>query len=143
MATATLATFENGLLRPSEKLALREHDQVLVVVVPLTSQTEYAPDAARGAAMREQAETWLNQQSPNAVREPLTLAPATERRLNDEFDATLAAIRARARRFDEKQILADIETAIAEVRSLSEDERAQLDAELNHTLAAFAAGARS
>ncbi len=143
MATAIIATFENGLLRPSEKLALREHDQVLVVVLPLTPQTEYAPDAARVAAIREQAETWLNQQSSDAVREPVTLTPATERRRDDEFDAALAAIRARARRFDERQILADIEMAISEVRSLSENERAQLDAELDHTLAAIAANAHS
>lgn len=143
MATAIIATYENGILKPSEKLPLNEHDQVLVVVVPLTRQSEYAPDAARVATVREQAQTWLNQQPSNAVREPVTRAPETEQRLNDEFDAALAAIRARARHFDENRILADVEAAIAEVRAMTDAERARLDTELDQVLATIATDAIS
>lgn len=125
MAKAIVATYENGVLKPAERLPLSEHERVLVVVVPL------APDAARVARMREQVENWLSQQPADAVREPLTLSPETEQRLDDEFDAALAAIRARASRVSEGQILADVESAIAEVRSMSDEERAHLDAELN------------
>lgn len=141
MATAIIATYENGLLKPSEKLPLREHDQVLVVVVPLTPQVEYAPDATRVAKMREQAEAWLSQQPSDAVREPLTLSSETEQRLDNEFNAALTAIRARASRFNEKQILADVEAAIAEVRAMPADERARLDDELDQVLATIAADA--
>ncbi len=143
MATAIVATYENGLLKPSKKLPLREHDQVLVVVMPLTPEVEYAPDTNRVAKMREQAEAWLSRQPSNAVREPVTRAPETEQHLDDEFDAALAAIRARARRFDEKQIFADIEAAIAEVRAMTDKERARLDTELNKVLAAIATDAIS
>ncbi len=143
MATAIIATYENGLLKPSEKLPLREHAQVLVVVVPLSPPIEYAPDATRVAKMREQAETWLSQQPAGLVREPVALSSETAQHLDDEFDAALAAIRARASRFNEKQIIADIEAAIAEVRAMPDDERARLAAELDQVLATIAADAIS
>lgn len=141
MAKAIVATYENGILKPTERLPLDEHQRVLVVVVPLTSGMEYKPDAARVARMREQVEVWLSQQATDAVREPLALVPETEQHLDDEFDAALAAIRARASRFSEEQIIADVLAAIAEVRSISDEERARLDAELNPVLAAIVANA--
>ncbi len=89
--------------------------------------------------MREQAEAWLRQQPAEAVRPPLRLKQAEEQTLDSDFAATLAAIRARASQFSTEEIIADVEAALAEVRALSPDERARLDAELDAALAEWAA----
>jgi predicted DNA-binding antitoxin AbrB/MazE fold protein len=140
MTNAIIATYENGLLKPAEKLPLSEHQKVLVVVVPLTTETAYPRDPARLAKMRERTETWLSQQSPDATREPS--AQAAQQR-DDEFDAALAAIRARASHFDKAQIIADVEAAISEVRAMPDEERARLNRELTQMLAAQSADATS
>ena len=134
MPKAVLAIFENGLLKPSEKLPLEDKQKVWVVIVPMQAEV----DTARLKALREQAEDWLRQQPPNTVREPIELAPELEKRLDDEFEQTLARIHARASRYSEAVIIADIEAAIAEVRALSDDERRLLDAEFDKILAQIA-----
>ncbi len=141
MANAVLATYENGTLKPSEKLPLNEHQQVLVVVVPLTPEAAYEPDLARVAKLHEQAETWLRKQPSDAVREPRALSQTTQRSLDSEFDAALAAIRLRSSRFNTEQILADINNAVSQVRTLSKHERARLDAEVEQKIVAIAADA--
>jgi predicted DNA-binding antitoxin AbrB/MazE fold protein len=133
------ATYENGVLKPAQELPLRDQQQVLVIVLPLPPTSPPAkPDLERVAAMREQADRWLSQQSPDAVRQPLPLTQAQEQALDDSFEVALAEIRARASQFSAEEIVADVEAALAEVRALSSDERARLEAELDAVLAEWA-----
>ena len=141
MANALIATYENGFLRPSEKLPLDENEQVLVIVVPLVTKPEEQPDHGRIKTMREEAETWLKQQPVDSLREPAAIPSKTEQHLDNQFDASLAAIRDRASRFSQDQIIADVEAAIAQVRAMSPEERTQLETELDQVLATVAADA--
>jgi len=134
------ATYHNGVLKPTEKLPLPDQQEVLIIVLPLPRAVPPArPDLARVAVMREQAATWLRQQPVEAVRPPLRLKQAEEQTLDSDFAAALAAIRARASQFSAEEIIADVEAALAEVQTLSPDERARLDAELDAALAEWAA----
>ncbi len=134
MPKAVLATFENGLLKPLEKLPLAEHQKVWVLIVPMKAEV----DTARLRVLRERAEIWLRQQPPDAVREPIELAPEIERQLDDALEQTLERIHANASRYTEEEIIADIEAAIAEVRNLDADERKLLDAEFDRIVSRIA-----
>jgi len=69
------------------------------------------------------------------VRPPLPLPESRSQELDEAFDATLAAIRARAAQFPAAEIAADVDAALAESRALSADDRARLEAELETILA--------
>ncbi len=140
MRRMVTATYKNGVLKPAQELPLRDQEQVLVIVLPLPQPRPLAkPNLERVAAMREQADRWLSQQSPDAARLPLRMEQAQEQALDDSFEAALAEIRARASQFSPEEIVADVEAVLAEVRALSADERARLDAELDTVLAEWAA----
>ena len=139
MHQVVTATYQDSTLRLAQALPLPNQQQVLVIVLPLPEAVPFAkPNLARVAVMREQAAQWLNQQSPDAVRPPLRLSQAQEQKLDADFEAALADIRARASRFSAAEIVADVEAALAEVRSLSHDERSRLDEELDAILAEWA-----
>lgn len=139
MHRVVTATYQNGVLKPAQELPLRDQQQVLIIVLPPPRTRPPAkPNLERVAAMREQANLWLSQQSPDAVRPPLRLKQAQEQALDDNFEAALAEIRARASQFSTEEIVADVEAALTEVRTLSPDERARLDAELDAVLAEWA-----
>lgn len=136
------ATYQDGVLRPARGLGLPERQQVLVVVLPLPPAVSTAgPDRERVSAMQAQARQWLSQQRPDAVRPPLRLPPAQDHDLDERFDATLAVIRARAAQFSPKELVADVEAALAEASSLSVDERARLSGELDALLGEWAVDA--
>jgi predicted DNA-binding antitoxin AbrB/MazE fold protein len=140
MHRVVTATYQNGVLKPAQELPLRDQQQVLIIILPSPETRPSAkPDLERVAALREQANQWLSQQSLDAVRPPLHLEQAQEQALDDGFEAALAEIRARAGQFSTEEIIADVEAALAEVRTLSPDERARLDAELDAVLAEWAA----
>lgn len=139
MHRVVTATYQNGVLKPAQELPLRDQQQVLIIVLPPPRTRPPAkPNLERVAAVREQANLWLSQQSPDAVRPPLRLKQAQEQALDDNFEAALAEIRARASQFSTEEIVADVEAALTEVRTLSPDERARLDAELDAVLAEWA-----
>ena len=139
MHRVVTATYQNGVLKPAQELPLRDQQQVLIVILPSPQARPPAePNLERVAAMREQANQWLSQQSPDAIRPPLRLTQAQEQALDDGFEAALAKIRARASQFSTEEIAADVETALADVRTLSPEERARLDAELDLVLAEWA-----
>jgi predicted DNA-binding antitoxin AbrB/MazE fold protein len=140
MHRVVTATYQNGVLKPAQELPLRDQQQVLIVILPSSETRPPAkPNLERVAVMQEQANRWLSQQSPDAVRPPLRLEQAQEQALDDGFEAALAEIRARAGQFSTEEIIADVEAALAEVRTLSPDDRARLDAELDAVLAEWAA----
>lgn len=140
MKRAITAIYEGGVLKPSEKLPLEEQQEVLVIVVPLPRKEQLLTDEqAQLVQMREQTEAWLAKQPTDVVRPPLSLAKARSRELDDAFDATLTAIRARAAQFSEAEIAADVDAALAETHALSIDDRARLDAELEAIFAEIAA----
>jgi predicted DNA-binding antitoxin AbrB/MazE fold protein len=140
MKRAITAIYEEGVLKPSEKLPLEEQQEVLVIVVPLPRNEQLLTDEqARLAQMREQTEAWLAKQPTDAVRPPLSLPQARSRELDDAFDVALTTIRARAAQFSEAEIAADVDAALAETRALSVDDRARLDAELKAIFAEIAA----
>lgn len=140
MKRAITAIYEGGVLKPSEKLPLEEQQEVLVIVVPLPRKEQLLTDEqAQLVQMREQTEAWLTKQPTDVVRPPLSLAKARSRELDDAFDATLTAIRARAAQFSEAEIAADVDAALAETHALSIDDRARLDAELEAIFAEIAA----
>jgi predicted DNA-binding antitoxin AbrB/MazE fold protein len=140
MHRVVTATYQNGVLKPAQELPLRDQQQVLIIILPSPeTRPSTKPDLERVAALREQANQWLSQQSLDAVRPPLHLEQAQEQALDDGFEAALAEIRARAGQFSTEEIIADVEAALAEVRTLSPDERARLDAELDAVLAEWAA----
>jgi predicted DNA-binding antitoxin AbrB/MazE fold protein len=140
MHRVVTATYQNGVLKPAQELPLRDQQQVMIIILPSPETRSSAkPDLERVAALREQANQWLSQQSLDAVRPPLHLEQAQEQALDDGFEAALAEIRARAGQFSTEEIIADVEAALAEVRTLSPDERARLDAELDAVLAEWAA----
>lgn len=140
MRRVVTATYHNGVLKPAQKLPLPDQQQVLIIVLPLPQDVLYTkPDRERVAIMREPADAWLRQQPADTVRPPLRLKQAKEQTLDSDFAATLAAIRARASRFSAEEIVADVEAALAEVQTLSPEERTRLDAELDAALAEWAA----
>jgi predicted DNA-binding antitoxin AbrB/MazE fold protein len=141
MKRAITAVYEEGVLKPSEKLPLEEQQEVLVIVVPLprNEQLLLTDEQARLAQMREQTEAWLAKQPTDAVRPPLSLPQARSRELDDAFDVALTTIRARAAQFSEAEIAADVDVALAETRALSVYDRARLDAELKAIFAEIAA----
>jgi len=140
MRRVVTATYQNGVLKPAQELPLQDQQQVLIVILA-SPQTRLPvkPNLERVATLREQANQWLGQQFPHAVRPPLRLSQAQEQALDNGFEAALAEIRARASQFSTEEIIADVEAALAEVRTLSPDERAQLDAELDTVLAEWSA----
>jgi hypothetical protein len=69
------------------------------------------------------------------------LTPAQEHALDERFDTALAEIRARAAQFSPAEIVADVEAALAEAWTLSADERARLNGELDALLGEWAADA--
>lgn len=140
MRRVVTATYQDGVLKPDQELPLSDLQQVLIIVLPLPGDLPSArPNLERVVAMQEQANLWLSQQPPDAVRPPLHLEQAQEQALDNSFDAALTEIRARASQFNREEIAADVEAALAEVRVLSPDERARLDAELDAVLAEWAA----
>jgi len=142
MSRAIKAIYENGILKPSEKLPLDDQAEVLVIVVPLRRKARAAEsDPTRLAQMRKQVDAWLKAQPPDAVRPPLSLSPAQEQALEGDFEAALAAIRARASQFSELEIAADVDAALDEVRTLSPEDRARLEAEIDAIFAEIAADA--
>jgi predicted DNA-binding antitoxin AbrB/MazE fold protein len=131
MHRVVTATYQSGVLKPAQELRLPDQQRVLVIVLPLAQDTlPAAADLERVAVMKERANVWLSQQPATAVRPPLRLQQAQEQALENGFDAALAEIRAQVSRFSEAEIRADVEVALAEARSLNENERARLDAEL-------------
>lgn len=140
MRRVVTATYQNGVLKPAQELPLRDQQQVLIIVLPSPETRPPAkPNLERVAAMREQANQWLSQQPADAARLPLRLKQAQEQALDDNFEAALDEIRARASQFSTEEIVADVEAALAEARTLSSDERAWLDAELDAMLAEWTA----
>ena len=140
MKRAITAIYEGGVLKPSEKLPLEEHQEVLVIVVPLPRKEQLLTDEqAQLAQMRQQTEAWLAKQLTDAVRPPLSLPTARSRELDAAFDTALTAIRARAAQFSEADVAADVDAALAETHALSIDDRARLDAELEAIFAEIAA----
>ncbi len=134
MSTAIWAVYEDGVLKPKEKLPLDERAEVLILILPVGETPIKAPDADRVAALQKEVATWLAQQPADAVREPIAAHPSVER----DFERALAAIRKRASKYSLAQIQADVEAAIAESRDLSPQEQQALDAELAQLLAQWA-----
>ncbi len=141
MRRVVTATYENGVLKLSEDLPLADQQRVLVIVLPLPKALPAEkPNLERVAAMQAEADAWLRQQPAEAVRPPLQLEPDRERALDDHFDAVLIEIRRQASQFSVEEIVADIESALDEARSLSDDERSRLEAELDALVVDWATG---
>ena len=126
------AIYEDDILKPTHHLPLEEGQPVLLLILPWTKPTLPLPNQKRVAALRAQATTWLSQQPKDAVRPPLRLPDAQERKLDEEFDAALGTIRKRAKQVRVEEIEADVTQALAEV--VSPSERVQLEAELERCL---------
>lgn len=139
MSTTVRAIYEDGVIKPKEKLPLVDHTEVLILILPIEGQPVRKPDADRLSVLREEVATWLVQQPAEAVREPV----ATSSSADLDFERALAAIRRRASQHSLAQIRADVEAAIAEARSLSPKERQELDSELTQLLAQWAVDAVS
>jgi predicted DNA-binding antitoxin AbrB/MazE fold protein len=131
------ATYRNGVLKPAQALPLHDQQQVLLVIVPVTSPVPtHRPESARLATMQTQVDAWLKMQPNEATRQPLPKQEQTP--LPQAVAAMIAEIRTltiSTPAVDEAQLLADIETALAEVQVLSVEEIAALDAELQAILA--------
>jgi predicted DNA-binding antitoxin AbrB/MazE fold protein len=135
MKRAITATYEDGALKLSEKLPLEDHQEVLVIVVPLSREEQLSADEQeRATRLKQRAEVWLARQPANSVRPPLSL-PESCQELDKAFDMALAAIRARAEQFSTAEIAADVDAALVESHALSADDRARLEAELDAILA--------
>ena len=130
------AIYEDGMLKPTHHLSLEEGQQVLLLILPWTKPTFRQPNLKRVAALRQQATTWLREQPKDAVRRPLRLPEAQERKQNEEFDAALGAIRKRAKQISVEEIEADISKGLAEV--VLPSERVWLEAELERCLGELA-----
>lgn len=140
MPRVVTAVYENGLLKPLQHLPLQEHQRVLVIVLPLDVDRErvsYSPE--RVAEMEAQVEAWLRRQPADALREPLPLSHAVRQALDQASDEALAAIRRHAAAFDDDEIAADVEAALAEVRAVPRAERQRLEAEVQALLDEIAA----
>jgi predicted DNA-binding antitoxin AbrB/MazE fold protein len=136
MKRVITATYEDGALKLSEELPLEDHQEVLVILVPLPRKEHPSADEqARAARLKQQAEAWLARQPADSVRPSLSLPESRSQELDEAFDATLAAIHARAEQFPAAEIAADVNAALAESRALSTDDRARLEAELDAILA--------
>jgi predicted DNA-binding antitoxin AbrB/MazE fold protein len=105
MTRAVTAIYENGILKPLQRLPLQEHQRVLVIVVSLDAERErvsYNPE--RVAEMERRAGAWLSQQPVYVVHEPSPLAPAVQQAIDRAFDEALAAIHSHSVAFDDKSI---------------------------------------
>jgi hypothetical protein len=136
-------TYQDGVLKSPEALPLEERQQVLVLLLPLPTKARppQMADPQRMAVLREKAAAWLSQQPADALRPPLALTEMQARGLDEGFDTALMEIRQRASQFDARQIAADVNQALAEVRALSAPEHARLQAELDAFLTDWAANA--
>lgn len=130
MKQAISAIYDKGVFRPMQQLPLDDQQEVLLIVLPLKRGQRSVVDSPRVARMQEQMNAWLAQQPADAVREPLV-----SYRVDDDFDAVLAEIRKRASYFSAAEIAADVDAALAQARTLSPEEREQLDSELDALLA--------
>ena len=129
---AIRATYEKGFLKPEERLALEENQEVLVFVIPL--EREYGR-SRRLAAMREKVEQWLGAQSEDAVRPPLVAQDLPD----PELERMIETIRREASRYSPEEIAADVEAALAEVRGLSPEEMASVRTEIDELIAELTA----
>jgi predicted DNA-binding antitoxin AbrB/MazE fold protein len=140
MTRVVTAVYEDGLLKPLQRLPLQEHQRVVVFVLPLDTERErvsYSPEWI--AEMEAQVEAWLRRQPADVLREPLPLSSAVRQAMNQAFDEALAAIRSHAVAFDDDEIAADVEAALAEVRAAPTAERRRLEAEVQALLDEIAA----
>jgi UDP-N-acetylglucosamine:LPS N-acetylglucosamine transferase len=81
----------------------------------------------------------MSQQPADAIRPPARLEQAREQNLDKDFEAALAAIRARANQLSSEEIATDISQALAEIHLIPPDEQARLKAELDALLTEWAA----
>jgi len=140
MTRAVTAIYVDGLLKPLQALSLKEHQQVLLIIVPFDAQREqvsYSPEWV--AEMERKANAWLMAQPGDVSREPLPMVRALQQAIDQAFDETVAAIRSHSVAFDDEEIAADVEAALAEVRFTSTAERQRLEAEVQALLDEIAA----
>lgn len=109
------AIYENGLLKPLQPLPLRDRQRVKIIVLPDELRAQADPERVR--QLHEQADAWLAQQPPHAVREPKPLSPAEKERLDAEFDQLLAEIHSKSADYSEEELAALVDAAVAAVRS--------------------------
>jgi predicted DNA-binding antitoxin AbrB/MazE fold protein len=130
------ATYQDGVLRPVEDLQLEEQQQVVVIILPVRSDTSQAqPDPERVAIIKERTATWLRQQPAKAIRPPASLEPTQEQHVDQDVEDILRAIRAKASQLSSEEIAADVSQALVEAQMISAEEQARLEAELNTILA--------
>lgn len=90
MSNPIAAIYENGILKPLEPLALREHQRVQINIV--VADAPARPDLDRVRRIEEQAEAWLAQQPAHAVREPAPFSADEKELLDAEFDQLLSEL---------------------------------------------------
>jgi predicted DNA-binding antitoxin AbrB/MazE fold protein len=130
------AIYQDGVLKPVEDLSLEEQQQVVVIILPVRSETSQAqPASERITIIKEQTATWLRQQPAKAIRPPASLKPAREQHVDQDIEDTLKAIRTKASQLSPKEIAADISQALVEAEMISAEEQARLETELDTILA--------
>jgi hypothetical protein len=108
------AIFENGLLKPLEPLALKDHQRVRIFVVE--DEAFVPPDPNRVYVMHEAAGEWLAMQSADAVQEPALLSPGEKEQLDAELDQLLAEIRRYSATDSDEEIALLVDEAVSAVR---------------------------
>lgn len=109
------AVYEDGVLKPSQPLPLQDHQEVQVIV--LFDEPRGDVDPARVRQLHEQADTWLAQQSAQAVREPKPLTAQERERLDAELDQLLAGIHALSASSSDAEIADEVDAAVMAVRA--------------------------
>lgn len=129
------ATYQDGVLKPVKDLSLEDEQQVVIIVLPVRSETSQAqPDLERVAIIKEQAAAWLIQQPTEAVHPPASLESNQEQRMDEDIESILASIRAKANQLSSEEIAGDIGQALVEAQMIPADEQARLEAELDALL---------
>jgi predicted DNA-binding antitoxin AbrB/MazE fold protein len=115
MPNPIAAIYENGILKPLEPLALREHQRVQINI--LVADAPARPDLTRVRRIEEQADAWLAQQPAHAVREPAPFATGEKESLDAEFDKLLSELHRKTVDLTEDELTNRINVAVASIRN--------------------------
>ena len=107
------AIYEDGVLKPSQPLMLRERQEVTILVLDEETATG---DDARLRAMQQRLEAWRAFQPEQSSLQPPALSAATRARLDAEFDQLLGELRKNAEHDTEAMIALVVDEAVNTVR---------------------------
>lgn len=108
------AIYESGMLKPHQPLALREHQEVQILV--LTAESPVVSPAERLSEVRTKLDTWRAAHPPAPMRDIPPLSPRQRARLDADFDELLSDLRRYSQGDTDEEIARAVDDAVEAVR---------------------------